>query len=92
MLNHCVLAGRINNFFFKDDKLVIMIKHSNKDGDLVLPVYTTFKPVDAFMDYLQNELFIGIKGYITLNEDSQVTIMAEKISFLAPGGEKNESN
>ena len=94
MYNSCILTGRLSNFHFDDNKLVLMIKHSHKDGDMVLPVYTSFKPSDVLLDYLEVELFIGIKGFVTLNENAQVIIMAEKITFLPSkdmGGELNES-
>ena len=53
MYNSCVLTGRLSNFHFDDNKLVLMIKHSHKDGDMVLPVYTSFKPSDVLLDYLK---------------------------------------
>lgn len=88
MINQCVLTGRLNNFYISDDSLVLMLIHSNNDGDMVMPVYTNFKPEQVLIDYLKEDLLIGIKGYVTLDKNSCVTIMAEKLTFI-PHKEKD---
>lgn len=90
MINNCVLMGRIKNFFIKDEKLIIMIKHTNADGDIVIPI-TTFIPKENILEYLENDLYIGIKGHITLNEESNIEVIAEKISFIS-SKKKEEDN
>lgn len=90
MINNCVLMGRIKNFFIKDEKLIIMIKYSNADGDIVIPI-TTFIPKENILEYLENDLYIGIKGHITLNEESNIEVIAEKISFIS-SKKKEEDN
>lgn len=91
MINNCVLMGTVKNFFIKNDKLIIMIKHTNADGDFVIPI-TTFIPKDNILEYLENDLYIGIKGHVTLNEESNIEIVAEKISFISSKKKENDDN
>ena len=95
MLNHCVLTGRINNYYVEDEYVVIMVSHSHADGDFVLPIHTTFKDNDILTDYMEEDALSGIKGHVTLNKDGQIIIVAEKITFMSSkikDGENNENN
>lgn len=95
MLNHCVLTGKINNYYINDGSVVIMISHSHADGDFVIPIYTNFKDNDILTDYMEEDALIGIKGHVTLDRDGHTIIIAEKITFMSSkikDGENNENN
>ena len=84
MLNHCVLIGRIKNHFEQEGTLILHVNYigENKES-FVIPVHVTFSSKENFIDYLENETVIGIKGKIALDDKNQFFILADKLTFLS---------
>ena len=84
MINTVCLIGKLHSFKKTDDnKCCMIIKISNKDGDFSTPVYTSFDYSDSFINQLEEDMLIGIKGSIALDIDANVIIIANKLSFLS---------
>ena len=75
-----------------DDSIVLTISHSHKDGDFVIPVHTTFKPNDEIISCLSEDMFIGIKGYVTLDREANIMIVAEKITIASKKAMEDDTN
>ena len=84
MINTVCLIGRLQSFKKTDDnKCCLIIKISNKDGDFSTPIYTSFDYNDSFINQLEEDILIAIKGSISLDIDANIIIIANKLSFLS---------
>ena len=92
MSNLFYLIGRLNNYTVHDDNIELMIYYSGDDGDFTIPVSTNFLPKKELIDMLEEDMLIAIKGHITLGENNQLTVIAEKLSFLTTKKESGDNN
>lgn len=84
MQNFVCLIGRLQSFKKTDDnKCCMIIKLTNIDGDFSTPVYTNFDYNNSFINQLEEDALIAIKGFISLDIDANVIIVANKLSFLS---------
>lgn len=90
MFNTYVLAGRLKHFHETDDCLQLMIGYSNADGDMVIPAHTKFKPRKELINYLEDDMHIGIKGYIDLDADGHIELVVEKLTIASAKFEEDE--
>ena len=84
MHNMVYLIGKVQ--FFKqteDNKVCIIIKLSNRDGDFSTPIYTSFDSNNSFIDLIEEDALIGIKGFLSLDENNNLIVIADKLTFLS---------
>ena len=85
------LIGRVQSFKVTDDsKVCIFIKISNRDGDFTTPIYTSFDSNNSFFDLIGEGTLIGMKGFLSLDQNNNLIVVADKLSFLS--SKKNEGD
>lgn len=100
MLNHIVLFGKVKEepILIKDKNendlinLEVEIPKRNKEdeSDLVIVKLTNGIAKNA-VEYLHIGDTVGIKGIVKVNENREMEIIAEKVTFLS-SSKKNEDN
>ena len=82
--NFVVLLGRLHSLKkTNDNKYRLLVKSNSEFGDFVIPVYTSFDFNDSLSSQLEEGTLLGIKGFISLDDDNNPIIVANKLTFLS---------
>lgn len=92
MNNSCILIGKVYERYMDEKQLIIRIKCSYNNKSLIIPVFAKFNNNDQIIDYLEIDSVIGIKGSIDLDNDSNIQIIAEKITFISSKNTDDDNN
>ena len=92
MNNLFFLIGRLNNYTIENNGLKLMVYYRGEDGDFYLPVYVNFLPKNEVINALEEDMVLGLKGHMSLDENNHIILIAEKISFLTSKKERGENN
>jgi len=84
-----LIVGRVNEIINVSKNQVDLIvgisyrPHQNSDITNRTVRVNVFNTVaEKVLEYCKSKDMIGIKGYIDINEDSQIIIVAEQVSFI----------
>lgn len=94
MLNQAILVGRI----IEKDKETVKISttrpYKNEYGvyenDYINIVIPEGNMRDSFSDYCNTGDVVGIKGSLRTDEDGQLYVLTEKLTFLSSSNNKKE--
>ena len=93
MLNQIVLVGRIKEI--EDTYMIVAISRAYKnangeyDVDLV-KINMSDNIAKNVKDYCEKGNLVGIKGKVETNDEGNIIIIAEKISFLSSSKQNTE--
>ena len=79
MINTVILSGRYKEF---DNIELLLLEISINNCICVLKVNISTILKKRFLEYINNNIQIAVKGTISLNKNSEVIIVANKIFFL----------
>jgi len=94
MNNLVFLIGRLENYIIENNKLKLMIYYSGDEIDVTLPIHMKFLPTQNVIDVLEEDMLIGLKCHLALDENNNIMVIGDKMTFLTSknkGGENNES-
>ena len=85
MLNSCILIGRFNGMV--NDNMMELKVQRPREGELqeyyLINVVLRDNIVENAKEYLKIDSVVGVKGTIKTNENKEIQIVANKISFLS---------
>lgn len=85
MLNSCILIGRFNGMV--NDNVMELKVQRPREGELqeyyLINVFLGDNIVENAREYLKIDSVVGVKGTIKTNENKEIQIVADKISFLS---------
>lgn len=85
MLNSCILIGRFNGMV--DGNTMELKVQRPREGELqeyyLVNVVLGDNIVENAREYLKIDSVVGVKGTIKTNENKEIQIVADKISFLS---------
>lgn len=85
MLNSCILIGRFNGMV--NDNMMELKVQRPREGELqeyyLINVVLGDNIVENAKEYLKIDSVVGVKGTIKTNENKEIQIVANKISFLS---------
>ena len=92
MYNQAILVGRIINIEEKgNDTINVIVEVSKSDNDKdYIPATLKGGLASNTLTYCKKGNRIGIKGKLATNEDKQLIVVAEKVTFLSSQEEKGE--
>ena len=88
MLNQVVLVGRITSINELDNKVVLAVTRNEKNSNGIYD--TDFVPIklpkNIFVnvcEYCKKGDLIGAKGFIESNENQEIILVVDKVTFLS---------
>ena len=88
MNNTVMLVGRIKDI--KEQELYVTITNFNNKKDSIIKCNIPENLAKNCIDYLEIDGVVGIKGYLESDEDFNIKLIVDKISFLTSKN-KNEN-
>ncbi len=80
MINNFILTGHFKGFS-NDDK--ILLKTENLGNHKIIKIDIANDLKDNIAKFIKENDFVGIKGYIELDNTHSIIIIATKITFLS---------
>jgi len=84
MVNQCILVGRLIDWSENERTLQISVKeypNDNQNQETVLIPCILMSDAEGFFEHLEKDITIGIKGRLTMEEES-MALLGEKITFI----------
>lgn len=88
MNNAFMLVGRVKDI--KEQELYVTITNFNNKKDSIIKCNIPENLAKKCMEYLEVDYVVGIKGYLESDEDFNIKLIADKISFITSKS-KNEN-
>lgn len=80
MINNVILAGHFKGF---SDNNKLLLKMENLENHQIIKIDITNGLKDKIANFIKENDFVGIKGYIELDNIHNIIIIATKITFLS---------
>ena len=81
MLNKVILVGRLN--WCCESRKSFQITIESREENLSVEIYTSKDVYNTLSDYCKVNDVIGVNGVVAKNEDNELIIKADKVSFLS---------
>ena len=81
LINTVILSGTYKGF---DDVGLLLLEISINNSIYILKINISKILKKRFLEYINNNIKIGVKGNISLNKNNEVIIVATKIFLLQP--------
>lgn len=88
MLNQAIIVGRLIEI--NEERKTIVVKSESKEETAFIPVTLPSKIYNNLKDYCRVDDILGIKGTLKTNDNQELIVVANKITFLTSKSNRNK--
>jgi hypothetical protein len=85
MINSVVITGRFKRSKNNNE---LLLKIEGLENHQIVTIKTNSALSDKTKEYIMENDLVGIKGYIEINDDNNIVIIASKVTFLSGSKQK----